>query len=481
MLSSALRIDDRSERHLWDGPDSQPALQVRAVYKGVLIGTRLLSQAGRQGKRRGLDPRNGYVIGQSPLADAPAASELLGASELRLVSPWGDGFLVNVTARMSGDVSVGGKVYRLADYLAGRGSNFTLPRDGHARIECGAMSFRLDATTAAKQVPRRWLGWTWQEQKFTLGSVLALALLLALSFAVPPDGAAASNELVGMNKTFLPFIVRAPEPDSMPEIALGKPQAGGAGETHADAVGKTGNPKSPRPHGALSIKGDGTDRHTGKSAAVAAAQNAGMLGVLNAASTSAFSDVFGRGLAAGDGAEDLLGNLTRGDLASAYGPGGFGVAGTGAGGGGHGLETMGIARYRTLGGDRYGRGTGVASLDRRHLPRPPVITQGIAHVRGSLDKEIIRRVVRLHMNEVKYCYDKELLTKPRLEGRVSVQFLISGAGQVLSSALQSSTMGSLQVEKCVVDAIKRWEFPKPEGGGVAIVSYPFNFVAGNGT
>jgi hypothetical protein len=43
------------------------------------------------------------------------------------VSRWSEGFLVNVTPQMTGDVAVGGKVYRLADYLAGRGCNFTLP------------------------------------------------------------------------------------------------------------------------------------------------------------------------------------------------------------------------------------------------------------------------------------------------------------------------------------------------------------------
>ena len=47
--------------------------------------------------------------------------------------------------------------------------------------------------------------------------------------------------------------------------------------------------------------------------------------------------------------------------------------------------------------------------------------------------------------------------------------------------MQSSTLDNLRVEKCVTDAVKRWPFPKPREGGIAIVSYPFNFVAGNGS
>jgi hypothetical protein len=46
--------------------------------------------------------------------------------------------------------------------------------------------------------------------------------------------------------------------------------------------------------------------------------------------------------------------------------------------------------------------------------------------------------------------------------------------------MQSSTMVNVHVEEGVVDAVKRWDFPKPIGSGIAIVSYPFNFVAGSG-
>jgi TonB family protein len=155
--------------------------------------------------------------------------------------------------------------------------------------------------------------------------------------------------------------------------------------------------------------------------------------------------------------------------------------GSGAGGGGTGLTTMGIGdKYDTV-GRNYGRGKGIGGLPNRQIAKIRGVTTGIVTTRGSLDKEIIRRIVHLHMNEVKYCYDQELVRNSRIEGRISVQFLISPFGQVQSSVLQSTTMNNLHVEKCVVDAVKRWEFPKPTGGGIAIVSYPFNFVAGSGS
>ena len=32
---------------------------------------------------------------------------------------------------------------------------------------------------------------------------------------------------------------------------------------------------------------------------------------------------------------------------------------------------------------------------------------------------------------------------------------------------------NVRVENCTVQAVRRWEFPKPLGGGIVIVSYPF--------
>jgi TonB family protein len=96
---------------------------------------------------------------------------------------------------------------------------------------------------------------------------------------------------------------------------------------------------------------------------------------------------------------------------------------------------------------------------------------GVKH--GSLDKEVIRGVIRKHLNEVKFCYEKVLAEKPDLTGRVMIQFTISADGSVVASVVQSSTMNNAVVEDCIVKAVRRWQFPAPTGGGIVIVSYPF--------
>jgi hypothetical protein len=164
-----------------------------------------------------------------------------------------------------------------------------------------------------------------------------------------------------------------------------------------------------------------------------------------------FASVFGQ-----DG-ESGLGGLIGDTIGEAYGVGGFGIIGTGSGGAG------------------FGRGGGL-SLGRA---RAVDVVPDDATVHGSLDKEIIRRIIRRHLNEVRFCYESELTRQPNLAGRLVVMFTIGANGQVISSALQYSTMGNARVEGCLVQAVRRWEFPYPSGGGIVIVSYPFDFVAGS--
>lgn len=92
---------------------------------------------------------------------------------------------------------------------------------------------------------------------------------------------------------------------------------------------------------------------------------------------------------------------------------------------------------------------------------------------GSLDKEVIRRAIRQHLDEVRACYESELTRNTSLTGRVVVMFAISGKGTVPVSLIESSTLANEKVEKCIISAIRNWLFPKPQNGGIVIVTYPF--------
>jgi TonB family protein len=179
-----------------------------------------------------------------------------------------------------------------------------------------------------------------------------------------------------------------------------------------------------------------------------------------------------------------LGALMGDQIGENFGFGGLGLRGTGRGGGGTGEGTIGLGNLGTIGhgagggsGSGYGRGAGGFS---GRSARVPQIRAGAADVRGSLSKEVIRRIIRRHINEVRFCYEQELNQRPDLEGRVTVGFIISPTGAVQSSAVRDSTMGNQRVETCIADAVRRWTFPSPEGGGIVVVNYPFMLQATGG-
>jgi TonB family protein len=72
---------------------------------------------------------------------------------------------------------------------------------------------------------------------------------------------------------------------------------------------------------------------------------------------------------------------------------------------------------------------------------------------------------------VRYCYERALVGKPELSGRVVTQFTIANTGRVLGSAVTESSLSDRTAEQCIADAVRRWEFPS--SGQMATVSYPF--------
>ena len=104
-----------------------------------------------------------------------------------------------------------------------------------------------------------------------------------------------------------------------------------------------------------------------------------------------------------------------------------------------------------------------------------VLEGGETNVVGALPPELIRNVIHENRNVFRYCYERMLQQHQGLHGTVKVQFVIGASGQVISSALKESTMHDSDVESCVVGKMRGLQFPRPQGGGVVIVNYPFVF------
>ncbi len=110
------------------------------------------------------------------------------------------------------------------------------------------------------------------------------------------------------------------------------------------------------------------------------------------------------------------------------------------------------------------------------IPRADVSSS--MDVDGKLDKGILRRIVRAHINEVRHCYNQGLSSDPELAGKVVVGFLIGPQGTVLESTVNSTTLDDTEVGECIATAVSRWRFPKPSDGRKVHVAYPFVLTPG---
>lgn len=152
--------------------------------------------------------------------------------------------------------------------------------------------------------------------------------------------------------------------------------------------------------------------------------------------------------------------------------GGLGLRGAGRGGGGTGVGTIGIGRLGRIGhGSGTGSGSGSGWRRRKNVPRVMLGDAVVGEPQPS--KEIIRRIVRRHINEVRYCYERYLVKHPNAGGTVRLRFVIDAQGKVISARAQSSTFEHDDVPLCLAHQVRRWLFPAPRG--TVNVVYPFTF------
>ena len=435
-----------------------------------------------------------FSIGDDEAANLHIASAAVPAPFFPVVQSTGHDYVVNFTGGMKGDVTIGTDrtdIRELASSGRARPAGefpgtyaYPLPQNARLKLDVDNSTFLINSVAPARRVISPFLARVdWSSQVFNGMSFAVHALVLFLVFSVPPDAKSLSLDLFNTDNKFVKILIKPPEQkqDEIPEWLKkkGPDEQGGKGQKHKGEEGKMGSKKSKKKTGLYGLKGpkDNPDPHLAKRLAEDAAKDAGVLGLLKSASGSHIASIFGRDTALGTDAEDALGGLIGNQIGEAYGVGGLGLVGTGRGGGGTGEGTIGLGTLGTIGkggggGNGAGYGRGVGRLSGRRARAPSVIA-GRAEVRGSLDKEIIRRIIRRHINEVKYCYQVELQGNPNLYGRVVVQFTIAATGQVVVSRVQTSTLNNPKVESCIAQAVRRWLFPKPKGGGIVIVSYPF--------
>ena len=96
-------------------------------------------------------------------------------------------------------------------------------------------------------------------------------------------------------------------------------------------------------------------------------------------------------------------------------------------------------------------------------------------IMGSLPKESIRKTIRGLMPRIRFCYEKELATQPDIHGKVVVKFVILPTGRLRKPQMVENTLHNENIGKCMKRVLRSAQFPKPKGGGIVVVTYPFVF------
>lgn len=96
-------------------------------------------------------------------------------------------------------------------------------------------------------------------------------------------------------------------------------------------------------------------------------------------------------------------------------------------------------------------------------------------VSGGLTKEDIRKALRDNQRAIRNCYERALLSKSHLEGRLGLRWKINPSGGVDSISIQSTTVGMPSLENCVLEVVRKIIFPQAPNKMPTTVIYPFVF------
>jgi outer membrane biosynthesis protein TonB len=175
------------------------------------------------------------------------------------------------------------------------------------------------------------------------------------------------------------------------------------------------------------------------------------------------------------------GSLSGVKTQSATGGGGgdFTGAATGVASGTGNIKTSGL---QTNQGSLVGATTGVLGDSKGAeglSAKKAIYTAGMPGetvVLGSMDPDVIRRILMENLPQFRYCYQKELEARgAETSGVIKLNFTIGASGHVSQAGVDGSSSLPGEVKRCVVGVLRGITFPEPMGGGTVEVKQPMNF------
>lgn len=405
-----------------------------------------------------------------PLPEAEAAR-----GDVTLLTPIEGGYTLHIPPGARGAVWVSGERREVRELLE-RSPNLTLGSKDYGVISLGAASYFFQQVQLPPKV-RRGLTSLDGDAVASLGlstfiHACVLVLMLLAQHEFPFE-----TSLEVKPELITRFMVTAP-PEEPKETPSKSKKDDAAPKKRDDGGGK----RAPKDEGKFGRKDTPTREHEiqgeAREAIVSKVRGMGLLGAL--AGGNSLKDAL-----QGDNVGALLGGLgsARTDLGA--GSGGKGLRGVGAGGGGTGSGALmgggtlgtGLGAGRGGSGGKGGKASGGGGGAGGRGEAQVSVTPGKPTVSGYLSAEQIERVVQANKAALRYCYESEVQRQRGLHGKVVIEWRVDRAGAVPMARVGASTLGNASVEGCLLRQVKKWHFPKPDGGEVN-VKYPFVFGIG---
>lgn len=463
-----------------------------------------------------------------------AIPPILGPSAFHLATQSGEQYTLQLDSKMKGVIQRQGQLLTLDQVKSIAGANvLVLGKNDFAKISVGEIDFYLSYTAAPPLLkPRKLFERDPFFFKIMASSVGLTAALIATMLSIEVPKQIEVEELPERIATILyqpekyqakpePKFVsktedqqepkKQPEPqktvkvDINPADAKNKPipktmvvadkqQKGGKAQKKQDQAKEGAGAKAkgqeglrgsknaaPNKENQLAAKRPSPQAGKGAGGGNSQVQDIGNVDVLKGAA-STIQNILGNTAAKlGSGGSQLqgFGNF------STLGKGGAALSGDGKGGGGD-AEGLGGLANKGRGGGRVGTGLGAAGQGSGIIggsTRVELRTggEGETVVMGAIDKAAIAAAIEAHRDEFRLCYEREINAEnPNIGGTIKTSFVIGSSGRATQAGVESSTIKNTNVERCVVNVLKRIEFPKPVGGGVVQVGYPFKFASSAG-
>nr|BDT35999.1 adventurous gliding motility protein GltG [Myxococcus sp. MH1] len=421
--------------------------------------------------------KRAVAVGSAAGVDFVMGDAKLGGPRFEVLRTDGQSFTVRFTGKMKGELVRKGETQELKAVIeSGKASHegdaytLTLDAEDFFWVDLGGVTMEA----VFQSVPKRVVAPLGESLDYTALNIFLVMFFAATAFVITAmnrtgEGDEYADELSANSARIAKLIIKPPEvqKNKFLERLNQQKEAKKSGEMAAKSrgdEGQMGKKDAPKTNNRTAPKGDPNKKDEAR-ALTAKIFGGGKGGI---------STVFGSKGLGGD-LKSAMGNMFGAKAGNSGGFGGLGLRGSGGGGGGTG-DTVGIGGIGTKGrgGGTGSYGTGVGVLGGKSSVDVG-ITSSDPEVMGSLDKELIRKVIQANRAQIRYCYESMLNRFPKLGGKVAVKFVITATGSVASSSVAQSTAGNAELETCVAGRVRTWKFPEPKGGGVVVVTYPFIF------